>query len=102
MRSQIIQKCLIDAINKAFEKDELKTWERKTNTKGEYLYSHAGQWAEKAMPKPNIFKDKVSFTISWWSKNEQPDEATEGYIIGRFTEILMVHFRPKFDRLILP
>ena len=92
---------LINAIDFAFKKDELKTWEKKLNGKGESLYSHTGQWAESAMPKPYIYKDKVTFEMKWWSKDDEPDKETKGYILGRFTEILMVHFRDNFDHLII-
>lgn len=50
------------------------------------------------MPKPYIYEDWVEFDIRWWNDNE-PDEATKGYILGRFIEILMVHFRNNFTRL---
>jgi hypothetical protein len=78
----------------------LKTWEIKKNDKDEVLYSHIPeQWKEKAMLKPKILNDRIEFEINWWSKNGEPDEATKGYITGRFVEILMVHFKNKFTKL---
>lgn len=85
---------------KKIEDNELKTWEILKNDKDEVLYSHIHeQWKEKAMPKPKILNDKIEFEINWWSKNVEPDEATKGYITGRFVEILMVHFRNQFTKL---
>lgn len=92
---------LINAIDKAFKNDELKTWEKLYNTKGEALYSHVGQWAGRAMPKPYMKNDKVTFEIKWWKENDEPDDDTKGYILGRFTEVLMVHFRSNFKQLII-
>lgn len=78
----------------------LKTWEIKKNDKDEVLYSHIPeQWKEKALLKPKILNDRIEFEINWWRKNGEPDEATKGYITGRFVEILMVHCRNQFTKL---
>lgn len=91
---------LIDAINKAIKDGDLKTWEKVENKNKETLYSHTPeQWAENAMLKPYINKDRTTFKITWWSKNEEPAFEVKGYIVGRFTEILMVHFRNYFTKL---
>jgi hypothetical protein len=91
---------LKNAIDKKINNNELKTWEIVKNKENEVLYSHTpDQWKEKAMPKPYIHDNNVEFAINWWTKNEEPDEATKGYMIGRFVEILMVHFREKFTHL---
>ena len=56
---------LVDAINKAIEDGDLKTWKKLENDKNETLYSHAPeQWAEKAMVKPYVYKDRTSFKIT--------------------------------------
>ena len=91
---------LINAINKAIKDEDLKTWTKIVDKKDEILYSHLPQqWNEKAMLKPNIQKDKVRFSMVWWDKNEQPTDETKGYILGRFTEVLMVHFKNYFTHL---
>lgn len=91
---------LINAINKAIKDEDLKTWSKIVDKKDETLYSHLPlQWNEKAMLKPNIQKDKVRFLMVWWDKNEQPTDETKGYILGRFTEILIVHFKNYFTHL---
>lgn len=91
---------LKNAIDKYMNDRELKTWEIVRNDKDEVLYSHIPeQWNQIAMPKPYIYDNRTEFKISWWKKNEEPDDATKGYILGRFVEILMVHFRSKFSHL---
>ena len=91
---------IVDAINKAIKDGDLKTWKRVENDKKETLYSHTPeQWDEKAMVKPNVHKDRTTFTITWWSKNEEPSLEVKGYILGRFTEILLVHFQAYFTKL---
>ena len=91
---------LVDAINNSIKDNKLKTWTIKNNSKNETLYSHTPeQWNEIAMPKPFLHKDKVVFSIAWWNKNEEPTEATKGYVLGRFTEVLIVHFKKHFTHL---
>lgn len=90
---------LISLINKKISDKELKTWEIVKSSKDDVLYSHIPeQWKEKAMPKPVIYNGKVEFIMRWWNDDE-PDEATKGYILGRFVELLMVHFNDKFSYL---
>lgn len=91
---------LIKAINKAIKDGELKTWKIVSNNKDETLYSHTPeQWNEKAMLKPTVNESSVTFDIVWWKNAGEPDEAIKGCILGRFVEILMVHFRDNFYQL---
>lgn len=92
-------KSLFDAINNKIEKKELKTWEIVKNAKNQKLYNHTPeQWSNTALIKPLQHEKGLELGINWWVGKE-PDEATKGYILGRFTEILMVHFRKYFDFL---
>lgn len=90
---------LIASIKKDINDGELKTWEIKKNNKGEILFNHIpDQWSDKALLKPYTSDEKLTLKIAWWSGNE-PEENIKGYILGRFIEILMVHFRKKIDFL---
>ena len=90
---------LFNSINSKIDNKELKTWEIKKNNKGEILYNHTPeQWSDAALIKPLNHEKGLELRVSWWDNN-QPDEAIKGYILGRFTEILMVHFRKLFDVL---
>ncbi|WP_161531799.1 hypothetical protein [Riemerella anatipestifer] len=91
-------KTLYGAINSKIE-EELKTWEIVNISGNEIVYTHTPeQWRGKALVYPLAHKDGLELEITWW-KDCEPDEATKGYILGRFTEILMVHFRNLFDYL---
>lgn len=93
---------LINAINKAMKDEDLKTWKIVLNNKNETLYSHTPeQWVDKALVQPIQHDEYVLYHITWWKNNGEPDEATKGYILGRFVEILMVHFRSNFERLVV-
>jgi hypothetical protein len=91
---------LFKAINAKIRKGELKTWEIKLNKDKEVLYNHTpDQWSEKVLLQPKDHTNGLKIVTTYWSKNPAPDEATKGYIIGRFVEILMVHFREHFSKL---
>jgi len=91
---------LLTAINQKIEDGELKTWELKRSNQPGLLYNHIPeQWSEKVMLQSTARDKVLKISTVWWSKNPEPAEATKGYILGRFVEILMVHFRKHFDLL---
>ncbi|PAC29226.1 hypothetical protein [Flectobacillus sp. BAB-3569] len=91
---------LLRGIIKQITNGEIETWEIKKNKKDEYLFSHSPeQWSEKAMMKPVEKENSLVFVINWWSKNEEPENRVKGYILGRFIELLMVHFREYFNNI---
>jgi hypothetical protein len=94
-------KKLVNTINKAIEGGELKTWDIVRNDKEEVLYTHTpDQWNETAMLKPKVYVGKTVFTVTNWKKNESNiTDDIRGYVLGRFIEILMVHFNKHFERL---
>ncbi|MEN5380714.1 hypothetical protein [Sphingobacterium kitahiroshimense] len=64
------------------------------------IYNHIPeQWSEKVLLWPTDHTNGLEIVTRYWSKNATPDEATKGYIIGRFVEILMVHFKNHFSKL---
>lgn len=91
---------LLQAIQKAIKDDTLKTWVAREDDKKNILYTHVPeQWVDKALIQPTAGTNKASFTINWWASKGEPSQEIKGYYIGRFTEILLVHFRNYFDRL---
>jgi len=93
-------KGLYDSINYKIKKGELKTWEIKLASNNEVLYNHSPeQWSDRVLLMPNDHIHGIVINTKSWSDQPTPDEATKGYIIGRFVEILMVHFRGYFTKL---
>lgn len=91
---------LYKAINSKIINDELKTWEIKEDSEGKVLYNHSPhQWTDRVLLKPINCTFGLQLEINWWSNQQEPDDATKGYILGRFTEILMVHFRKYFEKI---
>lgn len=91
---------LVIATEKAMTNEVLRTWRQIKNNKNESIYTHTpDQWNEIAMIKPRIHIDRITFTVVWWTKNVTPSIEIQGYIAGRFTEVLMVNFRDYFEIL---
>ena len=91
---------LYNVINKAIEDDELKTWEILKDKDGNVLYSHSPeQWSGTAMLKPILEEEKLILKLVSWKGKDEPTIATKGYITGRFTEALLVHFNKHFTQL---
>lgn len=92
-------KNLLSKISQKITDDELKTWDIVKDADKNDLFSHTPeQWKEKAMLKPKINVDNLKLSICWWTGKEL-EERVKGYILGRFIEVLMVHFRKEFDNI---
>lgn len=91
---------LYNSINQKINSGELRTWEIKKDSNKDVLYNHSPeQWSDKVLLKPTNHPDGLQLKINWWKNSSEPDEQTKGYILGRFTEILMVHFRDLFNKV---
>ena len=91
---------LIAAIDKAMNDGDLKTWKIVKADKGQILYTHTPeQWNEKALLTRVAKTDRVVFNINWWTKNDEPSDEVKGIYIGRFSEVLLVHFRNYLSKL---
>jgi hypothetical protein len=87
---------LKDKIFKAVKDETLKTWEIRTDAdKVDYLTHKPDQWYDKALLKFTVTKDQLEIAVYWW-KSKVPDESIKGYYIGRFAEVLLVHFGGDF------
>lgn len=81
---------------------QLKTWEIVLSTDNDILYNHTPeQWSLKAVIHPVATASGVEFRVDWPIEKDVPNEETQGYYLGRFVEILMVHFKYEFEYLII-
>lgn len=83
---------------------ELKTWENKTDDNGYTVYYHStksGQWEDDLFVKPflNIEKKQIKFCITKSDGKIIDFKPSFGYLMGRFTEILLVNFSDRFSSL---
>jgi hypothetical protein len=91
---------MVTAIDKAMNEGGLKTWKIVKADHGKIFYTHTPeQWNEKALIAREANQDSVVFTITYWQGKPKPSMDDEGYYFGRFTEILLVHFRNYFSKL---
>lgn len=91
---------LLKSIKTRLESSDSKTWEIILNSKKEILYNHSpAQWSEKVLLKPIKIETGLLVETKYWDTKPAPDEETKGYIVGRFVEILMVHFRKEFKKI---
>lgn len=91
---------LLKNIYSKIDSGELKTWEIRINKNQEVLFNNTPeQWAGKVLLKPDDHYNGFKIITTYWSSSPAPNEANKGYIIGRFIEILMVHFKDQFSKL---
>ncbi|KEO71670.1 hypothetical protein [Anditalea andensis] len=83
-------------IFKFVEDENLKTWVIRIDSKSEkYLTHKPNQWYDLALIEFIVLPNQLEAKIAWWDNNEPTDEV-KGYYIGRFVEILLVHFKDNF------
>ena len=91
------------------KRNEIKTWGvktiyvKKTSERIKVLVHTADQWEEKGalILTPNEQNDVVLVEFRYWSTypEEQRNENDENYILGRFTELMLVHFPNLFQKI---
>ena len=91
--------------------NEIKTWVVKTTSvkntseRIKVLVHTAHQWKEKGVLilTPNEKNDVVLVEFRYWNSypEEQRDENDENYILGRFTELMLVHFPDLFQNIVI-
>ncbi|MGE8537059.1 MAG: hypothetical protein ACN6OJ_20955 [Chryseobacterium sp.] len=84
--------------------EDLPTWERREGTDGYTLYYHStksGQWEEDLFVKPfkKAEENKLNFYITKIDGQKIDFIPSFGYLMGRFIEMLIVHFSDQFDSL---
>lgn len=87
------------------DKLKLPTWLAKKDKRGYDIYYHSTkskQWENELFIKPSL--DKNSKEILYFRVTNIDGEALDfdnnfGYLMGRFMEILIVHFSDKFSKI---
>lgn len=91
---------LVAAIDKVMAEGGLETWKIVKSQHHAIFYTHTpDQWNEKALISRLVGQDRVVFAITFWKGLAQPTMADKGVYFGRFTEVLLVHFRDYFSKL---
>lgn len=94
---------LNSTINKKIKK-ELSTWDTERDTNGYTLYFHktkSQQWENDLYIKPfiNNANNRLNFQITEIEGIPLDFDPVFGYLMGRFVEILIVHFSDYYSRI---
>ncbi len=92
---------LIEKIKGDIAADKIKTWSIVLDAdKRQYLTHKPEQWFKKALLKPSIgaIPQRLILTVTWFS-NSIPTEYIKGFYVGRFTEVLLEHYKLDFSKL---
>ncbi len=88
---------LKNEIFKAVEDEDLKTWVITKDAKNTlYLTHKPAQWNNLALIGFTVKANQLEAYLTWW-KDKEPNEDIKGYYIGRFAEVLLVHFKSQFN-----
>ena len=82
----------------------IDTWDIKTADDGEEVLIHTTQqWEEKGCLSltPSKDNDFIKVKFHYWSsfKKEERNGDEDKYYLGRFTELILVHFYPQIERV---
>ena len=100
----IVLKCLNAKEPKDPKGNKIETWSVKKNDKGEYLLVHMpDQWIDKGCLSltPNKNNNEVEITFYYWSSFPQKEKSAmdEPFMLGRFIELMLVHFTSLFAEI---
>ncbi|KIA98512.1 hypothetical protein OA88_20480 [Flavobacterium sp. JRM] len=85
-------------------KSDLNTWDIKTDINGYRLYYHktkSQQWENDLYVKPSIdnINGKLRFVVTEIEGTPLKFDPIFGYLMGRFVEILIVHFSEYYSKI---
>jgi hypothetical protein len=105
---------IFDCVKKGEDPQEknIQTWEVKLTKENEQVLVHTAktfegeqQWANKGCLAftPNKENDVITVKFYYWNTypKEQRNENDKNYILGRFTELMLVHFPDLFQKIII-
>ena len=103
---------IFDCVKKGEDPQEknIQTWDVKVTKENKQVLVHTAktfegeqQWANKGCLAftPNKENDVVLVEFRYWKTypEEQRDENDKNYILGRFTELMLVHFPNLFQEI---
>lgn len=105
-------KTIFDCVKKGEDPQEknIQTWGVELTKENEQVLVHTAktfegeqQWANKGCLAftPNKENDVITVKFYYWNTypEEQRDENDKNYILGRFTELMLVHFPNLFQKI---
>ena len=82
----------------------IATWQCVETDASETVLVHTtDQWAEKGCLtiKSDISRNELQVRFHYWDSCTERDNADDKYMLGRFTELLLVHFSYFVDKIVI-
>ena len=82
----------------------IATWQCiETDASEKVLVHTTDQWAEKGcfVIKSDISRNELQVRFHYWDSYSEKDNADDKYMLGRFTELLLVHFAYFVDKIVI-
>lgn len=82
----------------------IATWQTVETDEGDRVLVHtADQWAEKGCItlRPDLASREVQVRFFYWDSCNKQESGDDKYMLGRFTELLLVHFKYMIDKIII-
>lgn len=101
-----LKKEIIDCVSNKVDANGtgIATWQCVETDASERVLVHTtDQWAEKGCIaiKHDISHNELQVRFHYWDSCPERDNADDKYMLGRFTELLLVHFSYFVDKIVI-
>lgn len=103
-----LKKEILDRVSEKVDGNEvgIATWQTVETDKGDRVLVHtADKWAEKGCIalRPDLIRSEVQVRFFYWDSCTDADRGNgdDKYMLGRFTELLLVHFSYLIDKVVI-
>ena len=101
-----LKKKILDCVSDKVDANgnDIATWQCvETDANEKVLVHTTDQWAEKGCIaiKHDISHNELQVRFHYWDSYTERDNGDEKYMLGRFTELLLVHFKYLIDKIII-
>ena len=101
-----LKKEIIDCVSRKVDANGkgIATWQCvETDASEKVLVHTTDQWAEKGciVIKSDISRNELQVRFHYWDSCTERDNADDKYMLGRFTELVLVHFSYFVDKIVI-
>ena len=101
-----LKKEIIDCVSRKVDANGkgIATWQCvETDASEKVLVHTTDQWAEKGCLtiKHDISRNELQVRFHYWDSCPERDNADDKYMLGRFSELVLVHFSYFVDKIVI-
>ena len=101
-----LKKEIIDCVSRKVDANGkgIATWQCvETDASEKVLVHTTDQWAEKGCItiKSDISRNELQVRFHYWDSCPERDNADDKYMLGRFSELVLVHFSYFVDKIVI-